>query len=273
MVARDRCSLQRPNAGRALQLQPPPDSSVSPNQLFHNLGGGKFEDVSAAAGFAGVRGKGMGISIVDVNGDGFEDVLVVNDTERNFLFMNQGNGTFKEQGFVYGVAFNDDGITVNGMGSDAKDFDNDGFPDFFFNDLATQVFGLFHNEAGRSFRYVSPELRVSWGGCPTGTEVGARALSTTTTMAGRISIPRTGDVDYLGDNASQSDTMFRNENGKTFRDVSPSMGAAFQRKWLSPRALRLRTSTTTAPWTSSLRELNERPRILSQQRHCGGLTG
>ncbi|MCU1326536.1 MAG: ASPIC/UnbV domain protein [Bryobacterales bacterium] len=101
-------------------------------------------------------GKGVGVSIADVDRDGVPDVLVVNDTERNFLFLNQGNGSFREVGVPYGIAYHDDGVTVNGMGSDAKDYDHDGYPDFFYNDLPHQVFALFRNEAGMSFRYSSP---------------------------------------------------------------------------------------------------------------------
>ena len=83
----------------------------------------------------------MGISIADFNGDGWMDIFISNDTERNFLFINQGNGTFKEQGVLYGVAYNDRGSTVSGMGSDAKDFDNDGLVDIVYNDLSGQIFG------------------------------------------------------------------------------------------------------------------------------------
>ncbi len=71
-------------------------SSV-PNTLYRNLGGGRFEDVTVKSGLAGSLGKGMGVSIADFNGDGWQDVLVVNDAERNFLFMNRGDGTFKEE--------------------------------------------------------------------------------------------------------------------------------------------------------------------------------
>ncbi len=230
-----------------------------PNQLFHNLGDGKFEDVSAASGIGAVPGKGMGVSIADVNRDGLEDVLVVNDTERNFLFVNQGNGSFKEQGFLYGVAFNDDGITVNGMGSDAKDFDNDGFPDLFYNDLATQVFGLFHNEAGRSFRYVSPatglgRLSYRYGGWSAG-------FIDYDNDGWKDIYSANGDVDYLGDNASQSDTMFRNELGKTFRDVSSSMGAVFQRKGYH-RGASFADFNNDGAMDIVVTGLNERPRIL-----------
>src|SRR5262249_42241924 len=119
-----------------------------PSRLYHNLGGGKFADVTEAAGLAKSLGKGMGISIADFNQDGAQDVLIVNDTERNFLFINNRNGTFTEQGFLYGVAFNEDGAVVSGMGSDAKDFDNDGFVDVFYNDLSTQGFGFFFNNGG-----------------------------------------------------------------------------------------------------------------------------
>ena len=82
----------------------------------------------------------MGISIADFTGDGLMDIFIANDTEPNFLFVNQGNGTFKESGLEYGVAYNDEGDSVSGMGSDAKDFDNDGWVDIIYNDLAGQVF-------------------------------------------------------------------------------------------------------------------------------------
>ena len=100
----------------------------------------------------------MGIGIADVNGDGWMDVFIANDTERNFLFINQKNGTFKEQGLLLGVAYNDEGTTVSAMGADVKDYDNDGWPDVFYNNLMGQIWGLFRNVAGRSFRYESPGL-------------------------------------------------------------------------------------------------------------------
>jgi hypothetical protein len=230
-----------------------------PNQLFRNLGNGKFEDVSEASGIASVAGKGMGISIADFNNDGLSDVLVVNDTERNFLFINQGNGTFKEQGFLFGVAFNEDGITVNGMGSDAKDYDNDGFPDVFYNDLATQVFGLFHNEAGRVFRYVSPitglgRLTYRFGGWGAGfidyNNDGWKDLYSAN-----------GDVDYLGDNASQRDILFENQGGKTFHDVSAAMGTAFQRRGFH-RGSAFADLNNDGAMDIVVTGLNEAPRIL-----------
>ena len=71
-----------------------------PHRLYHNLGHGKFEDVTEKSGFGKSPGKGMGIGIADFNDDGWMDVFIANDTERNFLFLNQGNGTFKEVGLL-----------------------------------------------------------------------------------------------------------------------------------------------------------------------------
>ncbi len=129
------------------------------NSLYHNLGGGRFEDVTERSGFAKSLGKGMGVAIADFDGDGRMDVFVANDTERNFLYLNRGDGKFEESGLLLGVAFNDDGQVVSGMGADAKDYDNDGRPDVTYNDLKGQIFGLFRN-TGSSFLYTSPDLRL-----------------------------------------------------------------------------------------------------------------
>ena len=102
----------------------------------------------------------MGIAIADFNNDGWMDVFIANDTERNFLFLNQGNGTFKEVGLLYGVAYNENGATVSAMGADAKDYDNDGWVDIFYNNLMGQIWALFHNQRGKYFRYVSPAVKM-----------------------------------------------------------------------------------------------------------------
>jgi hypothetical protein len=230
-----------------------------PNRLYRNLGNGKFEDVTEPSGLAEARGKGMGVSIADVNDDHLPDIFIVNDTERNFLFINQGAGKFREQGAIYGVSFNDDGVAVNGMGSDAKDFNNDGFVDLFYNDLATQVFALFAGERAKSFRYVSyptglGRLSYRFGGWGAGfidyDNDGWKDLYSAN-----------GDVDYLGDNAKQSDTMFLNLDGKSFADVSASMGAAFTRQGFH-RGAAFSDLNDDGSLDIVVTGLNERPRIL-----------
>ncbi len=196
-----------------------------PTRLYHNLGGGKFKDVTEEAGFGSALSKGMGISIADYNGDGLMDVFVANDTDRNLLFLNQGNGTFKEQALLYGVAYNDSGATVSGMGSDAKDYNNDGWVDIAYNDLATQSFGIFRNEGGTSFEYASRQTHI---------ETLSRAFSGWSmgfvdydNDGWKDFFSANGDVDDIRENTRQHDTMFRNVGGKTFEDVSDQMGPDF----------------------------------------------
>jgi len=198
-----------------------------PHLLYRNRGAGKFEDVTGKSGFGSARGKGMGIAIADYNGDGRTDAFIANDTEPNFLWLNQGDGVFKESGLLYGVAYNDEAATVSAMGSDAKDFDNDGWVDIFYNDLMTQTWGLFRNQAGKSFRYVSPATKVGnlsqpfsgWGG----------GFIDYNNDGWKDLYSANGDVDNLVSNSQQHDTMFENVNGKEFIDVSAGMGEDFLR--------------------------------------------
>ena len=97
----------------------------------------------------------MGIGIADFNGDGALDVLIVNDTERDLLYVNQKNGSFKEEGLRYGIAYNDVAARVSGMGCDVKDFNNDGWVDAFYSNLQGQTWALFRSDAGERFDYVS----------------------------------------------------------------------------------------------------------------------
>ncbi len=203
-----------------------PSTYVSvPHHLYHNLGNGKFQDVTEESGFGKALGKGMGIGIADVNNDGWPDVFVANDTERNFLYINQGNGTFKEQGLLYGVAYNDNGATVSAMGCDVKDYDNDGWIDVFYNNLMGQVWALFHNVSGRSFRYVSPDSKVA----PLSESLSgwSNGFIDYNNDGWKDLYSANGDVDYLVANAKQHDTLFENVDGKRFIDVSNEMGADF----------------------------------------------
>ena len=198
-----------------------------PHRLFHNLGHGRFEDVTESSGFGSVPGKGMGISVADFDGDGRQDVFIANDTERNSLFMNAGHGRFEERAIQAGVAYNSDGKAVSSMGSDAKDFDNDGHVGVFSNNLAEQTWQIFRNFGG-SFRPVSDQTRV-----------GPLSRSFSGWSGGFVDYDNDGwkdlysangnvdDVNIRGE-ARQHDTMFQNVGGR-FRDVSGDMGPDFLR--------------------------------------------
>ena len=215
-----RCSA----AGEEYYCDPRLFYEAIPHRLYHNLGHGKFEDVTEKSGFARAPGKGMGISIADFNDDGWQDVFVANDTEANSLFINKGDGTFEDQGLQLGVAYDDSAKAVSSMGSDAKDYDNDGRVDIFYNNLMTQIWGLFQNR-GDSFGYVSPQVRLT-----------ALSRSYSGWSSGFIDYDNdgwkdlysaNGDVDNIKPNARQHDTMFENLGGKAFQDVSGEMGKDF----------------------------------------------
>jgi hypothetical protein len=126
-----------------------------PNQLFRNNGDGTFRDVSAATGIGASVGKGMSVSFLDANSDGDLDVFVTNDTLPDVLFFSDGKGSFREDGLVAGVAFNDDGKSLSSMGTDAADFDNDGREDIFVVAIANQAFPLFRNTGDGLFEDVT----------------------------------------------------------------------------------------------------------------------
>jgi hypothetical protein len=198
-----------------------------PHSLYHNEGNGRFRNVTSESGFAASSGKGMGIGIADFDGDGLQDVFISNDTEPNFLFRNKGNGKFEEVGMIYGVAYNDEAAVVSGMGCDVKDYDNDGRVDVFYSNLQHQVFGLFHNEGGKYFKYVSPSANVenlsyNFSGW-------SNAFVDYNNDGWKDIYSSNGDVDYLGDNAAQHDTLWENVEGKSFMDVSEKQGKDFLR--------------------------------------------
>lgn len=122
-----------------------------PNRLYRNNGDGTFRDVSAASGLREHVGKGMGASAADLEGDGYLDLFVTNDTEFNFLFRNLGNGKFREVAFEAGVALPEHARYVSGMGTDFRDIDNDGLPDAVFVALNEETFPLYRNTGKGTF--------------------------------------------------------------------------------------------------------------------------
>ncbi|HMO66144.1 MAG TPA: CRTAC1 family protein [Verrucomicrobiota bacterium] len=119
-------------------------------QLHRNEGDGRFRDVTAEAGLQ-VRNpatgrpaaKSLGVAIADVNGDGWPDFIVANDTVQNFLFVNQRDGTFREQGALAGVAFDSYGNARGAMGIDTARHRNDGALGIGIANFANEMNALF----------------------------------------------------------------------------------------------------------------------------------
>ena len=203
-----------------------PQTVVSvPNNLYKNLGDGKFRDVTEEAGFHKALGKGMGVGIADFDRSGFLDVFVANDTVQNLLYKNLGDGTFEEVSLFYGVAYNAEAARVSGMGCDVNDFNNDGWIDIFYNNLQNQIHALFLNQQGEYFDYVSPgtnaaNLSRRFSGWSTG-------FIDYDNDGWKDIYSANGDVDYMGPNSAQHDTMLRNIEGTRFVNVSQSLGEDF----------------------------------------------
>jgi hypothetical protein len=139
--------------------------------LFHNDGDGRFTDVSVKAGVSDPRGYfGLGIAWFDFNEDGWLDLYVANDSTANFLYVNQKDGTFKEQAFPLGVAVSEDGAEQGSMGVAVGDYDHSGRFSLFVTNFSEEYNALYHNEGDhftdasfRSRTAASSLPYVGWG--------------------------------------------------------------------------------------------------------------
>lgn len=115
-----------------------------PDILYRNNGDGTFTDMTVAAGVADRKlFHGFGVLFHDFNGDGKPDIFVANDSDPNYLYLNQGNGKFREAALESGVGFNDNGQTMANMGIALGDYDNDGLFDILTTVFSEDYFPLF----------------------------------------------------------------------------------------------------------------------------------
>ena len=124
-------------------------------RLFHNNGDGTFTDVSEKAKIANPKGKGLGVVALDYDNDGRMDIFQANDAAPNFLYHNDGNGTFSEVALAAGVALDPDGNARGGMGVDAEDLDGNGYLDIFVANFSDQTNALFHNDKDGLFTEIT----------------------------------------------------------------------------------------------------------------------
>lgn len=125
------------------------------NILYHQRADGSFEDVSLKAGIAAPGGKALGVAVADFDNDGLPDVFVANDSVRQSLYHNQGDGTFADVAISSGAGYDENGKTYAGMGVAAGDYDNDGFVDVFITTLSNETYPLYHNDRDLNFTYAT----------------------------------------------------------------------------------------------------------------------
>ena len=124
----------------------------APNVLYHNLGGGKFQDVSKSSGFEHTDGHYcFSITTLDYDDDSWPDLYVACDSTPSILYHNNHNGTFTDTAADVGVAFNEDGREQAGMGSTSADYDGDGKLDLFKTNFSDDTSTLYHNNGDGTF--------------------------------------------------------------------------------------------------------------------------
>jgi hypothetical protein len=135
----------------ARDICPPEKFAGLPHRVFRNNRDGTFTDVSTEAGLQPECGKGLGVVIVDVNDDARPDIYAVNDTVRNFLYVNHsvpGRLRFTETAVGSGVAWGDRAIPDGSMGVDAADYDGSGRPSLLVTTFEGEIPALYHNDGG-----------------------------------------------------------------------------------------------------------------------------
>jgi hypothetical protein len=200
--------------------------------LYHNLGGGRFEDVTARAGMADPSDKVMGVAVLDYNGDGWPDLFVGSDRVPAKLYRNDGKGHFVDEAVRAGVALSENGVARANMGTDAADYDRSGRPHIVVGNFLNEMLGLYHNENGALFRDVSPR-----------SEVGRSSLLAVTWATFFFDADLDGFLDIFTANGgtdesqgrdarariSQAPLLLRNRGNGTFENITASLGQAFNK--------------------------------------------
>jgi enediyne biosynthesis protein E4 len=144
----------RAPAGTPDYCGPVPADAV-PDRLLRNRGDGTFEDTTVKAGLFAADGPALGVAIADYNGDGWLDLYVANDETPNQLWINQRDGTFRDEALLAGCAVSGDGRPQASMGVDAGDYDGDGDEDLVMDNLSGEGNTLYRNDGGGTFQDVS----------------------------------------------------------------------------------------------------------------------
>ena len=128
--------------------------------LYRNNGDSTFTDVTARAGLH-KAGKGLGTLFTDYNSDGYPDIFVANDAVPDFLYHNNGDGTFTDVAVTAGIAYNSEGRATASMGIAAGDYDSDALPDLFVTNFSLEINSLFHNDSDGFYTMTTFEMGLA----------------------------------------------------------------------------------------------------------------
>jgi len=200
------------------------------NILFHQRADGMFEDVSKSSGIADSSGKGLGVAFADFDNDGWTDVFVANDSVRQSLYRNKGDGTFEDIAVISGAAYDEDGKTFAGMGIDCADYDNDGYVDVLITTLSNEKYALYRNNGDLSFTYATNTsavgqitlLNSGWG---------ARFVDVDNDGWRDLFVAQSHVLDTIDKTTAylkyKQPLLLMRNTGKSFVNISATAGAAF----------------------------------------------
>jgi hypothetical protein len=212
----------------------------SRSTLYRNRGDGTFADVTEQAGVANATGKALGVTVLDVDGDGFLDLIVANDLEPSALYHNQGGAaakpwscTFTERGVEAGIAYGGQGRARAGMGIDTADLTGSGREDILIGNFSGERAALFRDGGGGQFIDVAADAGL-----------GEASYPFTTFGAVFVDYDRDGQKDIClvnghpdenialagnGPSFAQRMALLHNEGGR-FQDVTADAGPGMQGK-------------------------------------------
>ena len=198
--------------------------------LYHNRGDGTFEDVTASSGVFDSSSKSLGVAMLDYDQDGWQDLLVANDTQPNKLYRNLHNGKFKDVAVEAGLAFSAEGKARAGMGVDVADFENSGKAGIIITNFDNEMIGLYRY-GGKGYDDVAMQEGV---GNASRNTLGFGCVFFDANLDGLMDIAvANGHIDETVRNIrgnvgyAQPAQMFENLGGGKFRDVADEIGGGF----------------------------------------------
>ena len=243
------------------------------NLLYHNKGDGTFEDVSVKSGIAKASGHySLAVLAGDVNDDGRPDIYVVGDQTAAMLFINRGDGTFTEEAVMRGVAFDENGRELSGMGLASADYDGDGLLDIFRSDFSDERSLLYRNAGDGQFDDVTVATGlgmntrfVNWGCAFLDFENnGWKGL---VVVNGHV-FPEV-DRQNIDIHSRDHALLYRNTGKGTFEDISMQSGPAFQARH-SARGLAIGDIDNDGTLEILANNQNEPPSLWKQSHRAAG---